>query len=377
MNRSEFLSSLFTGADQRSHFQAIRSMFDTAGMAAATQPRPFAKGTPMTLPDEYAHAGATRGVEHFLDETDTMALLVLKDGQIRFERYADWGGADRQWISMSVAKSVISIGIGIAVEEGLIGSLEEPVDSYCPTLSGSAYDRVRIKDVLQMSSGAGWDEDYSNPQSDVRRLGAILASGAAFNAFPPTLKRAREPGTFNLYNSADTQVLGMLLRAATGRTIADYLQEKLWHPLGMEDEGFWIVDSTGMEMAYGGLNATARDYAKIGELFRLGGMWHGKRIVSEDWVKASVTPDAPHLMPGQFGLSDGNMGYGYQWWIPEGDQGDFSAVGVYNQFVHVSPRDGTTIVKLSANRTYGLTNDQSSFRSEETVEVLRAIARVA
>ena len=190
-----------------------------------------------------------------------MALLVTKSGAIRFERYADWGGAQTNWLSMSVAKSFISATIGIAVDEGLIRSIEQPVTDYVPALGaeGSAYAGVRIKDILQMSSGASWNEDYSDPDSDIARFLAILASGEPINDFPPTLKPSRTPGTYNHYNSTDTQVLGMLLVAATGRSIADYMQEKLWHPLGMESDGYWIVDSTGMEMAYGGLNAIARD----------------------------------------------------------------------------------------------------------------------
>src|SRR5262245_60634973 len=155
------------------------------------------------------------------------------------------------------------------------------------------------------------------------------------------------------------------------------MQEKLWHPLGMEADGYWIVDSTGMERAYGGLNAIARDYAKIGELYRLNGKWDGKQIISESWVRASVTPDAPHLMPGDRGLSNSVFGYGYQWWVPEGNEGEYTARGVYNQFVYINPPKRVVIVKLSANRRYGLTNDEAGYRTLETMEFLRAIAAVA
>ncbi|MGO4840522.1 serine hydrolase domain-containing protein, partial [Rhizobiaceae sp. 2RAB30] len=150
-----------------------------------------------------------------------------------------------------------------------------------PDLTGSAYDGVRIKDILQMSSGARWNEDYSDPSSDINRFAHIAAYGGSFNAFAATLERQREPGTYNLYNSTDTQVLGMLLVAATGRSLAGYVEEKIWHPLGMEAAGYWLVDSEGMEMAYAGLNATARDYARIGELYRNNGLWRGRRIVSQ------------------------------------------------------------------------------------------------
>jgi CubicO group peptidase (beta-lactamase class C family) len=379
MERIDYLQTLFSGANQTVNFQKQREIFPTAVMTASPAPKPFPYGVPMTLPTSYVFEGKTGDIKSFMAETDTMALMVLKDGAIRHEQYADWGGRDTHWISMSVAKSFVSAALGIAVDEGLIKSIEQPITDYLPALGveGSAYAGVRIKDILQMSSGAGWNEDYSDPESDIMRFASILGLGGSMNEFPPTLKRAREPGSFNLYNSTDTQVLGMLLVAATGRSIAHYMQEKLWHPLGMESDGYWIIDSVGMEMAYGGLNATARDYAKIGELFRLNGKWNGKQIVSSDWVKASVTPDAPHLMPGDTGLSDSLFGYGYQWWVPEGDEGEYSAIGVYNQFIYVNPARGVVIVKLSANQRYGLTNDETSYREFETMEMFRAIAAVA
>jgi len=379
MKPIDYVNSLFSGASQIQNFQTQREIWPTARMSASPNPRPFPKGAPMALPATYTYGGASKDLQGFIKETETMALVVLKDGAIRHESYADWGGQNTLWLSHSVSKSFVSALIGNALDEGLIKSIEQPVNDYVPALGiqGSAYKGVRIKDILQMSSGASWNEDYSDSNSDIRRFGRIVATGGALNEFPATLKRAREPGTFNRYNSADTQVLGMLLVTVTGRSIADYMQEKLWHPLGMEADGYWIIDSTGMERVYGGLNAIARDYAKIGELYRLNGKWDGKQIISESWVRASVTPDAPHLMPGDTGLSNSVFGYGYQWWVPEGNEGEYSARGVYNQFVYVNPTKRVVIVKLSANRRYGLTNDETSSRTLETTEFLRAIAAAA
>jgi CubicO group peptidase (beta-lactamase class C family) len=379
VERIDYLQTLFSGADQSQNFQKQRDIFPTATMTRSPSPMPFPVGAPLALPGSYVFEGRTCDTAAFMNETQTMALLVLKDGTIRHEHYADWGGPQTHWLSMSVAKSFVSAALGIAIGEGLITSVEQPITDYLPALgvSGSAYAGVRIKDILQMSSGAGWNEDYSDPDSDIMRFASILGLGGAMNDFPPTLKRARQPGSFNLYNSTDTQVLGMLLVSATGRPIADYMQEKLWHPLGMESEGYWIVDSVGMEMAYGGLNAIARDYAKIGELFRLKGNWHGKQIVPASWITDSVTPDGPHLLPGKRDNSDSVLGYGYQWWVMDGDEGEYSAIGVYNQFVYVNPARGVVIVKLSATQSYGLTNDETSYREYETIEMLRAIAGVA
>lgn len=375
MNRVDYISSLFTGASQRDNFQTLESMFPVGRMSAAPRPYQFPEGAPLTLPEQYAYEGRQRSVEEFLAETDTMALLVIEDGALRLERYAPWGGCDTHWISMSVAKSFVSAAIGIAVGEGFIHSVEEPVTAYVPSLAGSAYDGVAIRDILQMSSGAGWNEDYSDPNSDINRFAAIYAGGGPFDPFPATLKRERQPGSFNLYNSTDTQVLGMLLVAATKRSITDYMQEKLWHPLGMEADGLWLLDSEGMEMAFAGLNAVARDYAKIGELFRNGGNWQGRQVVPADWVAASLDPDGPHLKPGDTGLSDSLFGYGYQWWLMDGDEGEFSAIGVYNQFVYVNPARKLVVTKLSGNPRYGLTNDETSYREFETIALFRATAQ--
>lgn len=372
MNRATYIASLFTGAPQHENFSRLAEFIPASTMTAAPVAYAFGEGPRIDLPSSFIHEGTPRDMEAFLKETDTMALFVLRDGLVRFERYAAFGGRDVPWASMSVAKSFISALIGIAIDEGAIGSIEQPVTAYVPELAGSAYDGVRIKDILQMSSGAGWNEDYSDPESDIIRFSKVSADGGAMSGFIPTLGRATTPGTVCHYNSMDTQVLGMLLKAATGRSIADYMQEKLWHPLGMESPGHWLLDSTGMEMAYACLNATARDYAKIGELYRLGGHWLGRQLVPAEWVGASVTPDAPHLLPG---VVDPLFGYGYQWWLIDGTEGEYSAIGVYNQFVYVNPTRGMTIVKLSANRNYGATNDESSYREHETIALFRAICK--
>ena len=313
-------------------------------------------------------------METFLDETDTVALLVIENGAMRLERYRLTGSPTTTWASMSVAKSFTSAALGIALEEGLFGGVEEQICDYLPELHGSAYDGARIKDVLQMSSGARWNEDYSDPDSDINRFIAVFAHGGSFNALAATLVRQREPGTYNLYNSTDTQVLGMLLKKVAGRSIRDYVEEKIWHPLGMEDDAHWLLDSEGMEMAFGGLNATARDYARLGELYRVNGRLGDTQVVPEAWVKASLTPDGPHLLPGVSDLSDSAFGYGYQWWLMDGDEGEFSAIGVYNQFVYVNPARNLVIVKLSASPNYGQTNDETSYREFETVSLFRAIA---
>lgn len=298
-------------------------------MPASSRPRPWPVGEALDLPDYYRFGGAQRSTEHFLTETDTAALLVLKDGRLRFEQYWLTGGPDAPWLSMSLAKSFVSALVGIALAEGHIPSLDTPVSDIVPVQAGSAYDGVSVRDTLRMSSGARWNEDYNDPVSEVYRLGRALSPGGSLDAFVASMVRENEPGTVSHYNSGETQVLGALVARATGRTLSDYMTEKLVEPLGMTSPGHWLIDPAGTELAFNGLNLTARDYARIGELYRNGGVVGDTRVLPEDWVRESVTIAAPHLEPGRV-LVAGHpfgVGYGYQWWIPDGDRGEFSAVG--------------------------------------------------
>jgi len=264
----------------------------------AAKPAPLAAGKATALPASFEAQGRTLDTQAFLAQVETTGLLVLKDDRLVYETYWLGNDATTQTISWSVVKSVVSALMGIALHEGAIRSVEDPVTQYVPGLAGSGYDGVRIKDVLQMSSGVRWNEDYSDPQADINVFGRVFRRGESLDAFAARCVRGREPGTYNLYNSTDTHVIGMVLRHATGRSLSDYLKEKLWDPIGAEADAFWIVDDKGAEMAGGGLNAVLRDYARLGLLYQNGGALNGTQIVPESWVKASVTPDAPHLMPG-------------------------------------------------------------------------------
>ncbi|MFN3235870.1 MAG: serine hydrolase domain-containing protein [Pseudomonadales bacterium] len=373
LDRVNLTTTLFTGAEQYENFPRIKEIYPTTTLTAAKTPFQFPTGKATTLPETYSFAGESRSVSDFLTLTDTSALLIIEDGKIRFEKYYLTGGPDVQWLSMSVAKSFISTLVGIALEEGHITSLDDPITQYVPELKGSGYDQVAIVDVLQMSSGAAWNEDYADPESDVMRMGRIMAIGGSLDEFTATVKPEKTPGTYNRYNSADTQALGMLLSRATGQSITQYMQAKLWQPLGMESNAYWMVDDHQVEMAFGGLNATALDYAKIGELFRNQGNWQGEQIVSSDWVTAATRADKPHLLPGENPASDYPMGYGYQWWLMDGDEGEFSAIGVYNQFIYVNPSRDLVIVKLSAFSDYATTPDENGYREFETIALFRGI----
>ncbi len=373
-----FELGLFTGIPQHENFCQIDELISSRAMAPSSTPRPWSGGNDAPLLTSFEFNGAQSDTAKFLAVTDTAAVLVLKDGVMRHESYYLTGGPDVRWISMSVAKSFTSALVGIAVQEGLIGSIEEPISDYVRVEAGSAYDGVSIRSVLQMSSGARWHEDYSDPESDIVRLGAAGAGeNGGLDDFVATMSCDVPPDTLCRYNSADTQALTALLRSATGENLANFMQSRLVEPLGFTNPGAWLVDPQGVELGFGGLALTARDYARIGELYRNGGRVDDQQVVAQEWVTASVTASAPHLQSGKVvvGGHVGYEGYGYQWWLPPGDRGEFEAVGVYNQFVYVDPTAGVTIVKLSSNRTYGLTEDEPENREEETTEFLRAVAR--
>lgn len=368
--------ALFTGAPQHEHFDRLYRLVPSSRLTASATPHQFPDGEQIELPTSFDFAGTTVDTEQFLDVTDTAALLVLRDGAVVHEQYRLTGGRDVQWISWSVAKSFVSALVGIAVQQGHIRSIDDPISDYIDTDPGSAYDGVRIKDVLQMSSGARWNEDYSDPTSDVARLGAAMAPGGSLDRFVASASTESPAGTVCQYNSTDTQALGALLVRATGRSITDFMQEHLYEPLGMESDGYWLLDETGREMAFGGVNLTARDFAKLGELYRRGGEWNGRQVLPAEWVAASIVPDAPHLEWGRPVIAGEQLpdGYGYQWWLIPGGLDQYSAIGVYNQWVFVSPRDNVTIVKLSATRTYGTTMGEETSYSGTHEAFLQAVA---
>lgn len=369
--------TVFSGVPQYENFARVQHTSPVKILSPSEQPFEFPDGERMALPTTYEFEGDVRNVHSLLGATHTSALLVLKKGSVRFEEYWLTGGRDVQWISMSVAKSFVSALVGIAVAEGSIRSLEDTVEQYVPGLAGSAYEGVRIKDALQMSSGVRFNEDYSDHDSEIYRLSEAVAPGGSVDAFMMTLQRESEPGTRCVYSSADTQALGMLVAEATGRSLTDYMQEKLYSPLGMESRGYWVTDSVGRELAYVGLLMTARDFAKLGELYRNGGVWQGKQIVPREYVNDSIRANGDHVQPGGPIVGDHSFGpgYGYQWWLPAGAQGDYSAIGVYNQYIYVDPWRDTVIVKLSANPAYGTTTRESDNKDLENIAVLQAISR--
>jgi CubicO group peptidase (beta-lactamase class C family) len=327
---------------------------------------------PQALPASFKFAGKDMAMDDFLTLTSATSLVVVKDNNITFEDYYQGTGEFDQRISWSMAKSFLSALFGIAVDEGLIKDLNVPVTDYVPSLVGSGYDGVSIKNVLQMSSGVYFNEDYGDFNSDINRFGRVMALGGSFDEFAASLTSDRKQGTYMHYVSLDTHVIGMVLRAATGRSIEDYFNEKLWSKLGTERDAIYITDSIGQPMVLGGLNLISRDYARMGKLYRDKGLLNGQQIVPAQWIEDSITPDAPHLMPGKRDTSDSKMGYGYQWWVPENPKQEFMAFGIYGQHIYVNREFNVVIVKNSADRQF-MDNDYQ--HTDIAIAAYREIAK--
>jgi hypothetical protein len=348
------------------NFRSFDSVWPVSVLEAPLKKHVYPKASTLSLPNSFQFEGQEYNTKKFLKDSWTTGLLVIQNDSIVFEDYYLGNTESTRNISWSMAKSFISAIMGIAIEDGYINSIEEHVEVYVPELIGSSYEGVRIKDVLQMSTGVKFNEDYGDFNSDINRWGRGFALGGSQDEFAGSLEREVEPGTVNHYVSINTHVLGMILKKATGKTITDYMQEKLYNPLGMEYNGYWLLDGENMEMVLGGLNLTLRDYAKAGSLFLHNGFFNGEQIVPKNWVKESVTPDGPHVQPGE------SFGYGYQWWIPKSDQGEYMAMGIYGQYIYVNPTTKTVIVQLSANPKYN--DDYIPSNDFAHLELFRSIA---
>jgi CubicO group peptidase (beta-lactamase class C family) len=359
--------TLFAQSHRVENFRAMDRVFPDRPVARSGPIWAFGHD-PQPLPATYAFGGAERELAAFLDRTVTTGLLVVHRGEITHEDYRLGADETSPFTSWSMAKSVLSALIGIAIEEGHIASLRDPIGAYVPALQGSGYADVPIEDALTMSSGVAFDEDYDNPLSDINMLFIrAMAMRVPIEQIIGGLQRERAPGTYNDYVSADSMALGLVLEAATGMRVAAYLQSRLWEPMGAEADATWSTDRTGREFALCCLNARLRDYARFGRLYLEGGAREGRQIIPADWVVASVNPKAPHLQPGPNPASSWTFGYGYQWWVPENPRGDFLAIGVWGQYIYIDPTRSVIIVKTSADPAFD-DNDH------ESVAAFRAIA---
>ena len=339
--------SMFAG-DRFENFRHLERFVPTREMSAS--PIPWVLGdNKNTLRFTGDFRGEATSIEDFIDLSNTSSLLVLHEGEVIYEHYGRGDTRNSIHASFSMAKSFTSALVGIALGQGKITSLDDPIREYLPELTSTTFDGVTIKHILQMSSGIRFDENYSDPHSDINRMTSQVPP-MTYLEFINSLPREYAPGTFNHYASINTQLLGILLVRVTGENLSRYMQTQLWHPLGMEQRGLWIIDEQGYELAMGGMAANARDYARLGLLYLNGGKRGDRQILPVGWAEASVVPDAPHLQPGTNPASSSRSGYQYQWWTPENWDGDFLARGLWGQNIYVHPRNGVVIVKLAADQ---------------------------
>ncbi|MEO1168567.1 MAG: serine hydrolase [Pseudomonadota bacterium] len=273
--------------------------------------------------------GESWTVDRYLEDQRAAGIVIVHRGEVRFERYRMEADIDTRWTSFSVAKSLTSTLVGAAIVDGHIESLDAPVTDYIPELSGSGYDGVTVRQLLTMTSGVRWNESYTDPNSDVSLFNQVTPEPGIdpIVTYMRNLPSEAEPGTRWQYNTGETNLIGVLVANATGMPLADYLSQQIWAPFGMAQDGEWIVNAGGNEIAGCCISATVRDYARFGLFVLADGVVGGERVVPEGWFAAATTRQADIGAPGR--------GYGYQWWTF--DDGSFAAQGIFGQGIFIDP----------------------------------------
>lgn len=320
-------------------------------------------------------AGDVRlGVGDYMIRCNTSGLLILKDGEIALERYGLGRSPESPWTSFSTAKSMTSTLCGAALHDGVIGSLDDRCDHYLPRLRGSAYEGVTIRNVMRMCSGVAWSEE-GDGRSDAGGLRGALASrrpGAVLDLLC-TLPRAQPQGIVFNYSTVESCLLGALVAAATGRSLAGYCAERIWEPAGMEADGSWLLDAVdGLEMGGFGVSARLRDLGRFGQLVLEGGEgFTGRRVLPAGWRDLAGQPDSAATAFGRL-MPHSPWGYGYHWWaLPHGPTGihagAFSAIGSFGQYIYIHPSAQVVAVIQSAWRQH-----EDIAATLETFALLRA-----
>ncbi len=306
----------------------MENLATTRTISAGEDTYDLAKGKPLDLGTWEGENGDLT-LAKYMTAQRAAGLIILQDGKIRAEEYMLDYGPDQRWTSFSVAKSLVSTLVGAALQDGSIKSLDDPLTDYIPELKGSGYDGVTVEQLLTMTSGTKWNEDYADPKSDVAQFGTVKSNDGdnPIVTYMATLENEAEPGTRWQYNTGETNLIGVLVSRATGKTLAEYLSEKVWKPFGMQMDAEWILNDGGYEIGGCCISAALRDYALFGQFVVEGGKANGKQVVPEGWFAEAGKNQV------DFGVD--NKGYGYQWWT-YGD-GTFAAQGIFGQGIFVDP----------------------------------------
>jgi CubicO group peptidase (beta-lactamase class C family) len=341
ISRARFYVGAFSHYDELFDGRLIRK--------AATPSRLARTATEPAL--RYQYEGETRTLDDYLARNPTTGLLIARGDTILVERYQYARNDRHRFTSFSMAKTVTAMLIGIANAEGRIRSVDDLAAAYVPALADTEYGRTPLRHLLEMSSGVRFVESYSG-RDDVSRLfvATVIQAGAGgAEAVKPYNERLRPSGTKFAYASVETQVLGLVLRSAVGRPVTDYLQEKIWEPMGAEADATWIIDASGQEATYCCLNAVLRDYARLGLLLAHDGRIRDRQIIPEAWLQAATTvpPDSWHLKPY---AATRYFGYGYQTWIFPGPRRMFALLGVHGQAIFVDPASRLVMVHTAVRK---------------------------
>jgi CubicO group peptidase (beta-lactamase class C family) len=279
--------------------------------------------------------GKTWTIDAYMKAYRVSGLLVIKNGRIILERYGLGGAPNERWTSFSVAKSVTSTLVGAAIKDGYIKSLDDPVTRYIPELKGGGYDGVNVRQLITMTSGVKWNEDYEDLNSDVAKVG-LTAGEPGMNpvvSYMRHLPREAPPGSKFVYNTGQTDLAGILVSNAVGKPLGEYLSEKIWAPFGMEQDAIWIEDVAGHERGGCCMSMTLRDYGRLGEFMLEGGRAGGRDVLAPGWVADATRAHVE------------KPGYGYFWWmIP----GGYEAEGIFGQSISIFPAERLVIVHNAA-----------------------------
>lgn len=323
-------------------FQHTPEIQPTKKICRGGAPDPFLKKDNAALAESFTFEGTSYPSAEFMEDTKTSAMLVVKDDVIRYEEYFFGGDENTLFSSNSMGKSFVSALMGIAVSEGYVESIEDPLGKYIPEFAGTQLEDIPVRACLQMASGIDFDEDTDMSSFSMRTLMGTPAMKVIADC-----GMQEEAYTYRRYLSINTEILGQVIKNATGTSLAEYMEEKLWKKIGADHDAYWTL-SNGTELAMGGLSVSLRDYARFARLYLNEGSCQGEQILTKDWVRDSMDVSAPYSMPGANQDAYNAIGYGYQWWVPEGNQGEFMAIGVYGQWIYVNPSKQIIIVKTSA-----------------------------
>ncbi len=309
-----------------------------------------AGGTPRPLPTGSPLPKLAVDVDAFMTSQRNAALIVVHDGKVRLERYGLDFDATGRWTSFSVAKSITSTLVGAAIADGFIKSMDDKVSVYVPQMKGSAYDDVSLRQLLTMTSGIHWNEDYADPKSDVARFNNHEPEEGVESlvSYLRRLPREAPAGTRWHYSTGETNLVGVIVAQAVGKPLAEYLSEKIWKPAGMEQSATWILSRTGREISGCCIQAATRDFARFGLFILDGAQVNGRRVLPEGWLAEATTERVSIGMPG--------YGYGYQWWTFS--DGSFAARGIFGQGIFIDPKR-KLVIATNANWSGGASHKPS------------------